>query len=148
MDTSNKPSEVYPTFASNVVSFNQRVLKIEQRPVGLLSGPEQEISLNCLREEIDELEQAIDQGDLVGCVDALIDLKYFADGVLYKLGLTANTIDACGQAVHEANMEKKLGINHHRGDGQAADAVKPEGWKSPEERIATIIDQQMELFEG
>jgi predicted HAD superfamily Cof-like phosphohydrolase len=43
-------------------------------------------------------------------------------------------------AVHEANMEKKLGVVAKRGDGSAADAVKPEGWIPPEGRIEAILD--------
>jgi hypothetical protein len=37
-------------------------------------------------------------------------------------------------------MEKKLGVNAKRGDGSAADAVKPEGWESPEHRIGAILE--------
>jgi predicted HAD superfamily Cof-like phosphohydrolase len=130
------------TFADNVVDFNQKVLKIDQRPIGLLPDAEQKITLKCLREEIDELEEAIQKGDIIGCIDALIDLKYFATGGMYKMGLMADTIDQCEEAVHSANMEKKLGVNARRGDGSAADAVKPETWVPPEERISEILDLQ------
>lgn len=131
------------SFAENVVDFNKRVLKIDQRNVGHLSAVEEEISVKCLIEEITEFKEACEKGDIIGMVDAMVDLKYFATGVMYKLGLTAESIDAAELAVHNANMEKKLGINHHRGDGSAADAVKPEGWVAPEERIGKILDEQM-----
>lgn len=130
------------TFATDVVEFNQRVLKIDQRPIGMLLQHEYEISAKCLNEELEEFSDAYATGDLVGMIDAITDLKYFADGILYKMGLTARTIDEVGRAVHEANMEKKLGVNARRGDGSAADAVKPEGWVAPEERIAKILDNQ------
>ena len=131
-----------PTFALNVVDFNQRVLKIDQRKLDMLSPEELEISKKCLLEEVTEFLDAHNEGDMIGCIDAMIDLKYFATGVLYKMGLTAETIDKCELAVHECNMEKKLGVNHRRGDGSAADAVKPENWRGPEERIADILDAQ------
>ena len=37
-------------------------------------------------------------------------------------------------------MEKKLGTVAKRAVEGAADAVKPEGWVSPEERIIEILD--------
>jgi predicted HAD superfamily Cof-like phosphohydrolase len=125
-------------FFENVVDFNQKVLKIDPRPLNLLTG-DSEITIKCLREEVDELVEANIKGDIVGCVDALVDLMYFATGALYKMGLTAKHIEQCGQAVHDANMEKKLGINVRRGDGSSADAVKPADWVPPEERIGNIL---------
>ena len=73
-------------------------------------------------------------------IDAIIDLKYFAVGVLYKMGLSPDMQKACCTAVHSANMEKKLGTVAKRAVEGAADAVKPEGWVSPEERIIEILD--------
>ncbi len=134
------------TFATNVVDFNQKVLKICQRPIADLNQEEYDITMKCLSEELSEFSEAKAKGDIVGMIDALVDLKYFATGVMYKMGLTSHTIDAVEQAVHDANMEKKLGVNAHRGDGSAADAVKPQGWVPPEERISALMDEQMELF--
>lgn len=127
-------------FVDQVVEFNQRVLKIDQRPVDMLKQNEFEISMKCLQEEINEFEEAFKKGDIIGCIDAIIDLKYFAVGVMYKMGLTPDAMKKCMTAVHEANMEKKLGTNHKRAVEGAADAVKPEGWVSPEERIINILD--------
>lgn len=134
-----------PTFAQNVVEFNREILGIQPRIVGTLIETEFEISKKCLNEEITEFIEAYQKGDIVGMIDAMTDLKYFADGILYKMGLTAESIDKIGAAVHNANMTKKKGVNARRGDGSAADAVKPEGWVPPEERIANIIDEQLGL---
>lgn len=128
------------SFVKQVVDFNQQVLKIGQRKVDMLQQNEFEISMKCLQEEIDEFEEAYRKGDIVGCIDAIIDLRYFAVGVLYKHGLSADVITQCDTAVHEANMEKKLGVVAKRASNGAADAVKPEGWVSPEERIIDILD--------
>jgi predicted HAD superfamily Cof-like phosphohydrolase len=129
-------------FFENVVDFNQKVLKIEPRPIGFLTEAENQITDKSLKEELKEFSDARVEGDLIGSVDALIDLMYFATGALYKMGLTADSIKQCGQAVHEANMEKKLGVNHRRGDGSAADAVKPADWVTPEARIGAILEAQ------
>lgn len=123
----------------DIVRFNRDILGIEPRELGNMSAEESDITIKCLIEEAEEFQEAFDNLDFIGTVDALIDSIYFAVGALYKQGLTAEEMAACMNAVHQANMEKKLGINHRRGDGTAADAVKPEGWESPEERIAHIL---------
>ena len=93
-----------------------------------------------MNEEVQEFSDAHIIGDYVGCVDAMIDLMYFAVGVMYKMGVTPDKINLCMTAVHESNMGKKLGVNYRRGDGKAADAIKPADWVSPEERISEILD--------
>ncbi len=129
-------------FTRNIVDFNQNILGIGQRQPAMLNKSEFDISIECLQEEIREFVEAHSSGDFIGSIDAIIDLRYFAVGVLYKLGLTAEQIEQMDQAVHDANMQKKLGKKAGRGDGVAADAVKPEGWVSPEERIAAILDRK------
>jgi predicted HAD superfamily Cof-like phosphohydrolase len=124
------------SFVENVVEFNQKILKIKQRPIGKLSDAEFDISAQSLAEELVEFEEAetvIDQ------IDALIDLQYFAIGIMYKLGMRADQINDCMLAVHEANMTKKKGVNKKRGNGKVADAVKPKGWVKPEDRIREIL---------
>ena len=125
-------------FINAVVDFNKEILGIQQRIVRGMPEKEQEITLKCLAEELAELKQAISHNSIVDQVDALIDLVYFAFGAMYKIGLTPQQIKDCCMAVHEANMSKKRGINAKRATG-AADAVKPEGWVSPEERINKIL---------
>lgn len=129
-------------FTRNIVDFNQKVLGIAPREKNMLNESEFDISIECLQEEVREFMEAHISGDFIGCIDAIVDLRYFAVGVLYKLGLTAEQIEQIDQAVHDANMQKKLGKKEGRGDGVAADAVKPEGWVSPEERIAAILDRK------
>lgn len=125
-------------FINAVVDFNKEILGIQQRIIRGMQEAEQEITLKCLTEELAELKQAIDDVSIVDQVDAIIDLVYFAFGALYKIGLTPEQINACCMAVHNANMSKKRGINAKRATG-AADAIKPEGWVSPEDRISKIL---------
>lgn len=126
-------------FANNVVHFNQVVLNIPQREVGFLNEAEFEISQKCLLEEVNEFVESHKNGDIIGTIDGLIDMMYFGVGVLYKLGLTVENIEDIGQHVHDKNMEKKLGVVAKRGDGSAADAVKPENWIGPEVGIGEIL---------
>lgn len=125
-------------FVKAVVTFNQQVLGIEQRsPVGMALS-EEDITIRCLHEEVSELEEAFESDSVVDQIDALVDLVYFAFGAMYKIGLTPEQIHACCMAVHEANITKKRGTNAKRDTG-AADAVKPEGWVPPEDRLQAII---------
>ena len=125
-----------------IIEFNQRVLHIEPRPINLLSEGELEITEKCLNEEVGELRDAHTEGDMIGAVDSMFDNIYFAVGALYKMGLNADSIEKGMMAVHDANMRKKLGVNYRRGDGQAADAVKPADWVGPEVEISNILDAQ------
>lgn len=127
-------------FTNQVIEFNQQILGIQPREKNMLNLVEYDISCKALLEEVEEFQEGHLNGDFIACVDAMVDLMYFSVGVLYKMGLSAEEITKCMTAVHEANMEKKLGVNYKRGDGSAADAVKPYGWISPEHRIIDILD--------
>lgn len=129
-----------PSFAHKVIEFNQKILGIQPRIQCPLSLPEFEITVKALKEETEEFITASKEVDYIGQIDALIDLQYFAMGALYKLGLTADQINRCCYAVHEANMKKVRGIKKSRGDGSAVDAIKLSGWIPPEQRIGEILE--------
>jgi predicted HAD superfamily Cof-like phosphohydrolase len=128
-----------------VSEFQQKVHGVDQ---STMLGPLDLANLThlnkCLKEEAGELVDAhatvfTPNAQVVNAVDALMDSIYFAIGGLHKIGLSPHQMHECFAAVHLANMTKKKGIIERRGDGSAPDAVKPEGWKSPEERIAEIL---------
>ena len=124
---------------TNVVSFNAEALGILPRDKALLSQGELEYAMKAMKEEAYEFKEAHELQDFIGAVDAALDQIYFSIGFLYRMGLTSQEIERCFQAVHECNMRKKLGVQHKRGGEGVADAVKPEGWVGPEERIAGIL---------
>ena len=82
-----------------------------------------------IAEELGELELAIDAHDRGECVDALIDIIYFASGALNQLGVCG---DAAFDLVHEANMQKVKGVKDARG---LHDAIKPREWVSPDHSV-------------
>lgn len=123
-----------------VVIFNRDILGIPERKLGLMGEDEFKLSLHQLREELDEIEEAYNEGDLVKVVDGLIDLDYFHKGVIYKHGISEPVYEQMFEVVHNANMAKKKGVKESRqGYGDSADAVKPEGWIPPEETLGEII---------
>jgi len=83
-----------------------------------------------LAEELHELGVAIDQCDLDGIADALVDLTYIAIGAALEWGIN---FEACWEEVHRANMSKVRasadGSDSKR--GSSLDIVKPEGWTEP-----------------
>ena len=95
-----------------------------------------------LREEADELEGALAGGDLVGAVDALVDLAYVALGTALHLGVGPGRWRACWAAVHAANMAKvAVASASESRRGHAMDARKPPGWVGPEAAIAEVLKE-------
>jgi predicted HAD superfamily Cof-like phosphohydrolase len=122
----------------NVFEFNKTVVGIPERdlePLGFEPG-EKEWMVKALREEASELEEST---DLINQVDALIDSIIFAIGGLYRLGLSKDQALGCFLAVMEANFKKKAGVKAGRAIEGVKDAIKPEGWESPEIRIHKIL---------
>lgn len=63
------------------------------------------LRVNLLREELDELEEALAGNDPVEALDALVDLQYVLDGAFLALGLHA-VKDKAFDEVHRSNMSK------------------------------------------
>lgn len=120
--------------------FNSEVLGVNREQPDLLSKSEYLWLIEALEEEIEEFVEAYTKQDLVGCVDSVLDLAYFAVGACKRMGLTVDQTEKCFAVIHNANMLKKIGIKATRtNDGSVADAVKPEGWIAPEQVMEMII---------
>lgn len=91
-----------------------------------------------IEEELTELKDAIDIGDQVKILDALLDLQYVIDGTFIAYGL-ADYKDVGFVIVHQSNMAK-LGPDGKpiiRADGKI---LKPEGWQSPNDELAALLN--------
>lgn len=88
--------------------------------------------IDFLQEELDEMKKAYEEGgESAGddTVDALIDLCVVAIGTLDAFRV--NSYKAWN-AVHEANMNKEVGIKASRPNPLGLpDLIKPEGWVAP-----------------
>ena len=82
-----------------IYQFNQTVLGIAPREPALMPANECQITIESLKEELDEFIEAQNEGDVVKMVDALCDCMYFAIGALYKNGNTEaqSLIMICGK---------------------------------------------------
>jgi predicted HAD superfamily Cof-like phosphohydrolase len=63
------------------------------------------LRINLLAEELDELKEALDEGNIVEVLDALIDLQYVLDGAFLSFGLH-HMKEAAFNEVHRSNMSK------------------------------------------
>ena len=61
--------------------------------------------LDILEEEVRELREAVEAGDLVEVLDALCDIQYVLDGNFLEFGLHGVKQDAL-EEVHASNMSK------------------------------------------
>ncbi len=92
-----------------------------------LDEAEKSFRIICLREEVQEYEDAQNLEDEL---DAIIDLVYFALGTSYRHGFD---FAAAWKRVHVANMGKVLAKS--REDSKRdfeLDIVKPKGWVAPD----------------
>ena len=71
-----------------------------------ISDPQtNELRINLLAEELEELQEALEQGDIVEVLDALTDLQYVLDGAYLSFGLH-DVKKAAFDEVHASNMSK------------------------------------------
>lgn len=64
-----------------------------------------QLRINLLREELNELEEALDNDDVIEALDALVDIQYVLDGAFLALGFHA-VKDKAFDEVHRSNMSK------------------------------------------
>lgn len=93
-----------------------------------------------LKEELNELNQALEDGDNVKAFDALLDLAYVTYGTALFMGITPIMWQRGFEAVQQANMSKvRAQSESDSRRGTTLDVVKPEGWVGPEEELAEIL---------
>lgn len=132
---------------SNVYEFNQKF----GLPLGThdqLDEAAQEYRLKFLHEELEELEEALNDGDAVKAFDALLDLCYVAYGTALFMGIDPAQWHAGMTAVHHANMTKvRAAAPTESKRGTTLDVIKPADWTSPEGRLKEILSWgQPQLF--
>lgn len=86
---------------------------------------------NFMQEELDEFRMAVENGDFLEQIDALIDITVVAKGTAVMMGLRWKRH---WDEVYRANMEKEPGKNKKR-PGMAFDLIKPAGWYGPDHRL-------------
>lgn len=80
-------------------AMNQEVLDCPTLP----DRKVQELRLDLIQEEVEELEDAINESNLVAIADALTDILYVVYGAGHSFGID---LDACYAEVHRSNLSK------------------------------------------
>lgn len=83
-----------------MLAYNQTVNAV---PTGVVPGEVQELRVELIREELDELIEAMADRDVVGIADALADILYVTYGAAHVYGIP---IDKVFAEVHRSNMTK------------------------------------------
>ena len=85
--------------------------------------------MSMVKEEYDEIMEAIEAKDPEEIVDGLIDMCVFAIGTLDVFGIDANE---AWDRVYNANSAKDVGVKEGRPNPFGLpDLIKPEGWTAP-----------------
>jgi predicted HAD superfamily Cof-like phosphohydrolase len=85
-----------------------------------------DLRLELIEEELDELVEAIGDGDLVAIADALADMKYVIDGAACAFGIDLEPIM---EEVHRSNMSKVGGHKSASGKWVKPDTYSPANLK-------------------
>jgi len=101
----NHPEFPEPRALNDVAEFHRTFhLPILDRPA--IPSPDRcRLRVNLLQEELDELKEAIEGGDLTGIADALSDLQYVLSGAVLEFGLGAR-FKSLFDEVQRSNMSK------------------------------------------
>ena len=93
-------------------AFGQEVLEEPSFP----DGDTIRLRIDLIREELEELVDAIAADDIVEVADALTDILYVTYGAGHAFGID---LEACFREVHHSNMSKlEDGKPIHRADGK------------------------------
>lgn len=85
---------------------------------------------------LEELVEFMEAPDLIGQVDAMLDLLYFANGTLVEMGVDPEKPFAM---VHAANMRKLWPDGKPRWNAEGK-VIKPDGWVGPEDELRHYIE--------
>ena len=85
--------------------------------------------LELIKEEVGELQAAIEDEDKVEQLDALIDILVVTVGAIHSMGADAEGAWNEVMATNFAKIDPTTGKVFKREDGKI---LKPEGWKAPE----------------
>ncbi len=80
-------------------TFGQEVLESPKFPNKKII----QLRINLIKEELNELEEAVENDDLLEVADALTDILYVTYGAGHAFGIN---LDACFEEVQRSNMSK------------------------------------------
>ena len=95
----------------------------------------QRLRINLIEEELDELQLAVDNEDMVEIADALTDLLYVVYGAGHAFGID---LDECFHEVHRSNLSK-LGTDFKPIKREDGKVLKPDTYSPPDLKTVLAI---------
>jgi len=95
----------------------------------------QKLRLDLIEEELEELQYAMDNQDMVEVADALTDLLYVVYGAGHAFGID---LDDCFKEVHKSNLSK-LGPDYRPIKREDGKVLKPDTYFPPDLRAVLNI---------
>jgi predicted HAD superfamily Cof-like phosphohydrolase len=88
-----------------------------------------EFAFDLISEEFEELENALEELNAEEFIDALGDLSWLCNKLMYQLDVDPDRVYS---EIGLANLTKERGIKEGREQSGGFDVIKPIGWKSPD----------------
>ena len=115
----------------DIREFQEKLVEVEEGSLFFLEGKSFEervkLRMDLLREEVNELEEALLNGDPVETLDAIIDIHYIANGTAQETGVV-HLLPEAWDLVHANNMTK-LDENGKVVKNEAGKIIKPANYK-------------------
>lgn len=125
-----------PAMVTDTMDFQKKYGLWDEKVYGFLPDENMKVKVGHLKEEMVEIEKALENKDLSEFCDGIIDLVYVALGTLNLMNMP---VKALWNDVHVRNMQKIRATADNMGKrGSTFDVIKPEGWTGP--RTSEIID--------
>ena len=114
---------------SNVFRDQAKFMNACGQTVGARNQDQFDLYLKLIKEEVDELQTAVDNNDRVEQLDALIDIMVVTVGAVQSLGADGEGAWKEVMSTNFAKIDSLTGRVRKREDGKV---LKPLGWKPPE----------------
>jgi predicted HAD superfamily Cof-like phosphohydrolase len=114
---------------SNVFRDQAKFMNACGQTVGERNQDQFDLYANLIKEEVSELQVAIDNNDLVEQLDALIDIMVVTVGAVQSLGADGEGAWKEVMSTNFAKIDSLTGRVRKREDGKV---LKPVGWRPPE----------------
>lgn len=114
---------------SNVFRDQAKFMNACGQTVGDRNADQFDLYLKLIKEEVDELQVAVDNNDRVEQLDALIDIMVVTVGAVQSLGVDGEGAWKEVMSTNFAKIDSLTGRVRKREDGKV---LKPVGWRPPE----------------
>ena len=114
---------------TNPFRDQEKFMKACDQSVGELNPDQFKLYLKLINEESNELIHAVEQGDRVETLDALLDLIVVTIGAIHSLGADGEGGWKEVMSTNFAKIDKETGKVRKREDGKV---LKPANWRAPD----------------